>query len=241
MPEAINENYESYEQWKNWSGDCQCDSLCQRYFNGEFRNIPIHGRSVLEIGFGNGEFLAWASSKGAQIFATEINKKLVDAAKKRGFQVYYGNVDQISDLKNMQFDVVVAFDVFEHLTHDELVKMLRFLHAHLADHGNIVIRVPNGQSPFGRLYQHGDMTHRNTLSINQFQQISMLLGFKVVRATNSFRVVNSSLKGLAQIFRNGLRNLIEISLSKIYGFSRLPLDPNITVVLEKDCDIICDE
>lgn len=75
--------YKSYVTFKNWDG---CSSAMPEE---DFAYIAAVGRCVvpariLEIGFGNGQFMDWARAKGFQIAGVEIIPEMIDAARQRG-------------------------------------------------------------------------------------------------------------------------------------------------------------
>ena len=55
-----------------------------------------------------------------------------------------------------RFDTVVAFDVFEHFALEEIEARLAALETMIRPGGHLLMRFPNGQSPFGLVLQHGD-------------------------------------------------------------------------------------
>jgi hypothetical protein len=50
--------YSGYADWKNWRGEFAPSDHEARYFAAELADVPLAGKRVLEIGFGNGSFLA---------------------------------------------------------------------------------------------------------------------------------------------------------------------------------------
>jgi SAM-dependent methyltransferase len=61
------------------------------------------------------------------------------------------------------FDLVAAFDVMEHIPLEELPGFLREVRRVLRPGGVYVAKFPNGDSPFGRHIQNGDVTHRTAI------------------------------------------------------------------------------
>ena len=53
-------HYARYEKWKGWTSYFEFSAEEAEYFAGELRGIPLAGKSVLDLGFGSGGFLAWA-------------------------------------------------------------------------------------------------------------------------------------------------------------------------------------
>jgi len=226
--------YEGYTRWNGWQGDFETSDRDARYFAAELDGIDLSGKRVLEIGFGNGSFLAWARRQNAQVTGTELIDALVEQARTKGYDAQSASLQTLL-ASGRQFDLVVAFDVFEHWNKDELIANLGLLHALLADDGLLLARFPNGHSPFGRVHQHGDLTHVTTLSSSSVTQLAQMTGFTVERIDNARRVPPRSdfwsvLKNRWRRFR---RARIEIALGKLYGFGRLPLDPNLSALLRK--------
>lgn len=226
--------YHGYTQWKDWCGEFAASDREARYYAAELEGIALSGKRVLEIGFGNGSFLAWAHGQGAQVAGTEIIDALVEQARAKGYDAQPASLTVLATAKR-EFDIVVAFDVFEHWNRDELVANLRQIHALLAPEGMLLARFPNGHSPFGRVYQHGDLTHVSALSSSSMTQLAQMTGFAVVRIDNARRVPArlDPWTVLKHHWRRFRRGRIEVRLGKLYGFGRLPLDPNLTALLRK--------
>ena len=70
--DQVAQQYHGYAQWKQWHGDFAASDREARYFAAELAGLDFAGREVLEIGFGNGAFLAWAMTQGARVTGTEI-------------------------------------------------------------------------------------------------------------------------------------------------------------------------
>jgi 2-polyprenyl-3-methyl-5-hydroxy-6-metoxy-1,4-benzoquinol methylase len=188
---------------------------------------------ILEIGFGDGCFLDWASRQGYSITGVELIEKLVTHARARGHDVFCGTIQSVLDPAHNRYDLIVAFDVFEHLTILELLELLRFAKTILASGGRILARFPNGGSPFSAPYQTGDVTHMTVLSGEGLRQIAHAVGMKVIGIHNAAR----SRKGgsrhgwLKKYIGYLVRDMIELAVGMIYFGQRMPLDPNLTVVI----------
>ncbi len=233
-PDSSATFYQGYSDWKGWQGDFAARDRDGRYFAAELCDVPLTGKRVLEIGFGNGSFLAWAKAQGAQVAGTEIDAAMISQARAKGFEAHPAALDALV-ATGARFDLVVAFDVFEHWDAEALIASLRHIAGLLDNGGLLVARFPNGHSPFGRVFQYGDITHRTVLSKSSIEQVANMTGFEVVRVDNARRVparrdIWTVIKHHWRRFR---RARIERTLGKLYGFGRLPLDPNLTAVLRK--------
>ena len=226
--------YANYAAWKSWDGAFAPTDRELRYFAAEFRGIALRGLRVLEIGFGNGGFLVFAKGEGAKVSGIEINAAMREAAKKHGFDALDGSLAELA-ARGERFDLIAAFDVLEHWDTDELVENFRAIDALLKDGGLFVSRFPNGQSPFGRVFQHGDFSHKSTLSTYKIEYLAGLTGFAIVRIDNARRVPSrpGPLASVRHWWLARRRSWIERSIARLYGIRKLPLDPNLVAVLKK--------
>jgi SAM-dependent methyltransferase len=231
---AAADPYAGYAAWKEWSGAFAASDREARYFAEEFRGIALKGKRVLEVGFGNGSFLAWASGEGADVAGIEINAQMCEAARAHGFEAFEVSLVVLAE-RGARYDLVAAFDVLEHWDTDELVANFGAIRALLVEGGLCLCRFPNGQSPFGRVYQYGDFSHKSVLSTYKIEYLASLAHFEIVRIDNVRRV--PSRPGPLASLRHGWlafrRRWIERSIARIYGIRKLPLDPNLVAVLKK--------
>jgi 2-polyprenyl-3-methyl-5-hydroxy-6-metoxy-1,4-benzoquinol methylase len=227
--------YANYAAWKQWNGAFAPTDKESRYFAAEFRGIPLRGKRVLEVGFGNGSFLAFAKGTGAAVAGIEINAAMCEAARRHGFDAIDATLTELA-ARGERYDIVAAFDVLEHWDTNELVENFRAIRTLLADGGLFVSRFPNGQSPFGRVFQHGDFTHKSTLSTYKIEYLAALTGFDIVRIDNVRRVPSrpGPLASVRHWWLARRRRWIERSVARLYGIRKLPLDPNLVAVLKKN-------
>lgn len=152
---------DDYAAWKGWNAAEEfgtCDDFERAYFDAEIARLPLGAISnVLELGFGNGRFLGFARSKGWRIAGVEVIGSLRAAAKERGFEAM--TPDDVVSLAPGSLDLVVAFDVIEHIDQAELPALFATVFDKLKPGGVFLARFPNGDSPLGLPYQHGDVTH----------------------------------------------------------------------------------
>ena len=226
--------YSGYADWKSWHGEFAPSECEARYFAAELTGIPLAGKRVLEIGFGNGSFLAWAKSLGAEVVGTEIDAAMIERARARGFDARPASLEALT-AANERFDLIVAFDVFEHWDNSTLVASLGQIGTMLRPGGQVLARFPNGQSPFGRVHQYGDLTHQTVLSASSIRQLANMTDFAVVRVGNacSVPVRRDFFSVLKHHWRRLRRARIERWLGKLYGVGRLALDPNLVALLRK--------
>jgi len=219
-----------YAAWKGWTGARAASAREAEAFAAELSDVPIGGRDVLEIGFGEGAFLAWARAQGARVAGLERDAGMIAAARSAGFEARHVS-GAVPDFPGRTFDIVVAFDVLEHVPRTALVDTMRAVGGMLRPRGLFLARFPNGQSPFGRVHQHGDLTHESVLSPAIAGQLAALAGLDLVRVANSHRPrLGGRLRRAGLAARDGVRSAVEIGFARLYGLERLPLDPNVTAL-----------
>jgi len=225
--------YHRYEAWKGWDKPFTFSRDEAAYFAGETRGLKIGDADVLEIGFGSGSFLAWARRQGARVAGTEINDVLIDAARAQGVELLPAAIELVAAEHAARFDTIVAFDVFEHFTIEEILARLAAAETMLKPGGHLALRFPNAQSPFGLAPQHGDPTHKTALSRSIFEQLIQGMSFEIVRYQGSFRIGGGGpLKSLARFVRSVLQRLIARSLNFVYA-QDIPWDAVVVLVLRK--------
>src|SRR5262249_33038691 len=157
----------------------------------------------------------------------------LEAARARNIEIVDAAFEHVSGDHADRFDTIVAFDVFEHFTVDEVLVRLKAIEKMLKPGGRLVLRFPNAQSPFGLASQHGDPTHKSALSRSAFEQLTQGLAFSVERYAPSFRIGDGSpARRLARSLRAMLRALIARTLNFIYA-QDIPWDPVVVLVLRK--------
>src|SRR3990167_8530008 len=80
-----------------------------------------------------------------------------------------------------------------------------------------IARFPNGDSPFGRMNQHGDLTHVTTLGRHKLFQLAMMAEFEVIRvAAPKLLLQRGLMKKIKRMAGNILRFCIEKPIRFLY-------------------------
>ena len=222
-------DYAGYSDWKAWdAAGFMAPAPHERgYYAAELRGHGIAGKPVLELGFGNGGFLAWARDQAAIVHGTELQPDLAARGAAAGIIIEPADLASLLPDAEAKFALVAAFDVFEHLEIATLPGLLATIAELLEDGGLLVARYPNGQSPFGRVHQHGDLTHRATLSAGIMRQLIADLPFDAVHLGNPARGPGAVEQARALLHRG-----LEIALQRLYGHDT-PLGPNSVAILRR--------
>lgn len=223
-------DYSGYAEWKGWVGDGESTSTF--VLEPEFATVPS-GARILEIGFGTAEILDWFKARGVTTEGVELIPALTDAAAVRGHTVRIGAAP--ADLRPLDgaYDMVIALDVLEHLTTQEIVDTLAEAARLLRPGGVFVARFPNGGSPFGRHIQYGDLTHVSVLGTGAVKRLVAESPLTLVAVRNAARPVHGKRSAIVKWLAYRVRDLFESVVGRAYLGSRVPMDPNLTLVARR--------
>lgn len=230
VPESVSAFGAQYKEWKNWNQLFTITPPDTRYYDGELGGFVFAGTKVLEIGFGSGAFLAWAKAKGAEVAGCELIEALCEEGNKRGYDTRAGSIEKFAECIG-KFELIVALDVLEHIPLNELPRFLEATKRIMAPNASFIARTPNGSSPWGLVFQHGDITHQTCLSAGRYEQLAQQTGFKIVECRNPFRPIDPAHR-MKDYIRFGLRDFITKVLSFAFQLGQTPQDSNIVVILK---------
>jgi len=122
-----------------------------RGLDAHMRHLPKNGkgRSLLDFGCGNGEFVSRAKDAGWLPIGMDMDPEAVRVAQNNGLNVYLGGTDKIAIL-DMEFDVITLSHVIEHV-HDP-GQLLRTCYRCLKPGGFLWIETPNFNSQGHGIY-----------------------------------------------------------------------------------------
>jgi len=119
----------------------------------------------------------------------EVIPDLVQLAQDSGYQAI--SSEQTADLLANSFDLVVAFDVLEHIPQDDLPNLLSLIFQKLRPGGLFIARFPNGDSPLGLPFQYGDMTHVTVIGSGKLRYLAQQAKMNVVLCGAQARVIRT--------------------------------------------------
>ncbi len=196
----------AYLAWKGWGDQQPFGTLTAGeadYFRRELREATSAGHpvsDVLEVGFGNGTFLAYCRERGWNVAGTELGPESIAAGEQAGFAVHPAEwVDAVPD---DSFDLIAAFDVLEHIPQDDIVGFLSTLASKLRPSGTLILRFPNADSWLGNPMQYGDPTHVTRIGYLKMQYFALRAGFEIA----AFRATKRH--GFRTSFVHGIHSMI---------------------------------
>jgi SAM-dependent methyltransferase len=132
---------------------------------------------ILEIGCGSGELLSFLAQNGfLRTRGLDISPDQVARARARGVDAEVADVFEV--LAHEQAALIIAVDVLEHFTRDELLRLAPLLYQALQPGGRLLIQTANGAGLFPRQVIYGDLTHMTVLTPQTLAQLLQPCGFQ---------------------------------------------------------------
>ena len=146
------------------------------------RPQPGHDR-LLDVGCGNGGFLARARQAGWKVYGTDFDPEAASIARAQDIDVWVGDYREAS-FEEESFDLVTTHQVIEHvyLPHD----FIRSIHRWLKPGGMMWLGTPNLEcrihTRFGRYYENlHPPQHLQVFSINAICELIEEAGFAYIK------------------------------------------------------------
>lgn len=170
--EAIKQSYDLGSNYDRWAEEeAYRDDMWRRRVELITRH-QTRGR-LLDVGTGDGRFLAAAAQAGFECEGTEISEDGAARARERGFEVRNGQFTELSTPPE-SFDVVTIWHVLEHVP-DPGAVLAQSL-AILRPGGWLAVAVPNetrgllrSRLGLGRGHPFGEMTFGGEIHLTHFQ------------------------------------------------------------------------
>ncbi len=199
---------------------------------------------ILDIGCGWGELLFQLWSKGYRFLTgVEHNEDQYRIAQDRlPKEIILACQDAIQFTKetSSQFDLIIAFDVLEHLSIAQSVDLLRGCYERLSPGGSVVVRVPNMANILAAYSRYMDITHISGHTEWSMFQLFDMAGFErhlVIRSKwfdfAQWRRYGSLLKpwrGLG--LRDFLNNVLHSTLFVLRGQKPRPTTYAFNIVIQ---------
>jgi len=154
------------------------DKIIKNYFPKD-KDIKI-----LEIGCGYGSFGFCIQNAGYKNYiGIDGSQEQVEEAKRLGINIKLGNlVEYLKNTKDNSLDLLIAIDVIEHFTKEELSDLVDEFYRVLKKDGTIITHQPNAESPFGNSIRYGDFTHELAFTRSSISQLFLSSGFSGIKS-----------------------------------------------------------
>jgi SAM-dependent methyltransferase len=133
---------------------------------------------ILEIGCGAGGLLAYLGRRGfSHAHGIDISQEQVELALRRGVRAEQAEILEFLRNKSAEFAAIVAVDVLEHLTRDELLAVGQSILDALLPGGRLIVQTANGAGLLPGQVIYGDLTHVTIFTPESLAQLLQAVGF----------------------------------------------------------------
>ena len=191
---------------------------------------------ILDVGCGHGALIHALRKAGYNhVLGVDCSSEQVALAMKLGID----NIEvadlqtHLNTLPDDSLDVVVTFDVIEHLTRDELLEFATSVGRVLRQGGRWVIHAPNGESLFHGRVLFGDLTHELAFTRQSLSQLTSACGFRSLICEEDPPIAHGIASAIRVIVWKVIRTGLFIANFSETGDSRAILTQNLFAVAEK--------
>jgi SAM-dependent methyltransferase len=121
--------------------------------------------NFLDVGCGRGEWLELLRDAGMQGYGIDQNRVLVARCREKGLKVMQADaITHLQTLPDASVDFITGFHVVEHISFDDLIRMLDEMLRVLKPAGAVILETPNpGNFMVGSCTFYTDPTHRHPI------------------------------------------------------------------------------
>ena len=153
----------------------------------------LHGKRILDVGFGSGRDLAYFQSKGYEAYGIDTEPSFVQRAFKAGFRVAQADVRTYET--NQKFDGIWACASLLHLSKKDMVQAVERLKGMLKQNGVLFVSLKEGDSEI--------VDEKGRFMAFVSQGFLEMLGFKILSHTED--VDGRGYRWLNAVYQKGLR------------------------------------
>ena len=135
---------------------------------------------IVDIGCGVGLFLDFLKFKNyTNIIGIDSSLSQLEIARIKGHNVIHDDAENWLSV-NKNIDIIIIFDVVEHMLKDEFINFLKLAKDSLNDNGLLIIRTINAASIYGGYSRYIDYTHEVSFTEISLKQILDASGYRDV-------------------------------------------------------------
>jgi 2-polyprenyl-3-methyl-5-hydroxy-6-metoxy-1,4-benzoquinol methylase len=171
---------------------------------------------ILDLGCGDGRLIYSLQRLGYNnVSGVDISQSQLDLASQVSSTLDNQDVMEFLQQTTRTFDLIVAFDLIEHLEKMDLLTFLAECYSVLKPGGRIVFQTPNAASPFFGSVRYGDLTHELAVTPVLLGQLMSRAKFSDISAREAPPVPyayspKSTLRYFAWQIIRGLFSLVDI-------------------------------
>lgn len=166
-------------------------------------------KKIVELGCGYGALLYVLKNMGYEnVIGVDTSVDQVEEGAKlfnEKIIIKSEIIDYLNGVKDNSIDIIVAYDVLEHLYKEEIVELLNEVFRVLKKSGAVILHVPNGDGVFCNSVAYADITHETIFTIKSLKQLANISGFHQVSFLEDSPVIHGVISGTRYLLWNILK------------------------------------
>lgn len=155
--------------------------LFEYYFRGWLPTSP--DAAICDLGCGDGGLLRFLAGRGfTDLSGVDVSPEQIVRARGVPARLLCGDAIEHLERSPGRYDLLIARDVVEHLSKDELLRFFELARAGLRPGGRLVVQTPNGEAPLVGSVRYGDLTHELCLTPELARRLLEHAGFRSCEA-----------------------------------------------------------
>lgn len=222
---------EFYLKFENkFRGSKESISFRMSYYNDLMHSIANNYKhpKLLDIGCGRGEWISNCTKLGFDTTGIETNHKMLEQCLSSGLRVHKGDALKISsNIPSNEFEVVSAFHLVEHLTHDYLESLLLELKRIISKNGFLILETPNIENLLVATSTfHLDPTHVTQINSSYLVHLLKAIGFYQVELfyINGGPLQDTLKDRTTRIFNGVAQDIVIVASTSLESFESISKD-----------------
>lgn len=153
-------------------------------FGSFIENFDLHGKRILEVGAGTGDYLSIMSEINPETYGLEHNEESVQVAEIKGLKMIQGFIE--NENYRVSGDLFDGFFIMNYLEHiPEPVQFLKGISNNLSENGVGIIEVPNFDMMIREnLFTEFIQDHLSYFTKDSLQELIEISGFELLEINN---------------------------------------------------------
>ncbi len=197
---------------------------------------PDRQLKIVDLGCGTGAGLYFLKLAGyMNLSGVDVSGEQIEQAHRLGLtEATQGQLGSfLAEATPESIDVVLLFDVVEHLSREEIFPMLDGVYRILRMGGRCIVHVPNAEGLYGMRIRYGDLTHELAFTPQSLRQLLATVGFRVVQTFEDKPCVHGVLSGIRRVVWAAGTLPHRMLLAAETGHGRFILSQNMLAVAKK--------
>lgn len=170
--------------------------------------------NIIDIACGGGQFLYFLQLQGyVNTQGIDISQEQLDVARKMGVKrLQKADFEEYLPDSLGKFDMIIANDIIEHLTKDEVLNFFDIIYNSLKSGGHVLISTLNSSGSFSGRNRYCDFTHEQGFTPGSLSQVLRVCNFKNIKVCGEEPVIYDLRSFIRAVLWRVMKSIIKFYL-----------------------------